>query len=65
MDKDARECLERAAECARLADAETDPELKAYLIKLASSWMQVATAETDERDLETRRTTAARRYDSG
>jgi hypothetical protein len=58
MDRDTRKCLERAAECARLADDEWDPELKAYLIKLASSWVQVATAETDERFLEARRTAA-------
>jgi hypothetical protein len=50
MDRYARESLKRAAECARLADAESDPQLKAYLIKLALSWMKVATAETDQHD---------------
>ena len=47
MNRDARDCLKRAAECARLADAESDPALKAYLIRLASSWMQAAT-DADE-----------------
>jgi hypothetical protein len=45
MDRYAEEGLKRAAECVRLADAESDPELKAYLIKLASSWMKVATGQ--------------------
>jgi hypothetical protein len=35
-------CLKRAAECARLAEAESDPELKALLTKLASSWTRDA-----------------------
>jgi hypothetical protein len=49
-----------------LADAESDPELKAYLIKLASSWMKVATAETDQHDLEARsKNSQQRRYGSG
>jgi hypothetical protein len=51
MNKDARDCLKRAAECARLADAESDPALKAYLIRLASSWMQAAT-DADECDFD-------------
>ena len=38
----ASECLKRAAECARLAEAESDLELKAYLTKLASSWTRAA-----------------------
>ena len=42
------ECLRRAAECARLAEATSDPEMQAYLLKLGLSWMQVA-AEPDER----------------
>jgi hypothetical protein len=44
----------KTASGARLADAESNPELKAYLIKLASSWMKVTTAETDQHDLEAR-----------
>ncbi len=44
------ECLKRAAECARLAEATSDPEMKVYLMKLGLSWLQVATtAERDER----------------
>ena len=66
MDKYARESLKRAAECARLADAESDPELKAYLITLASSWMKVATADTDQHDLEARSKDSQQpRYASG
>jgi hypothetical protein len=42
------ECLRRAAECTRLAEATSDPEMQAYLLKLGLSWMQVA-AEPDER----------------
>jgi hypothetical protein len=42
------ECLIRAAECTRLAEATSDPEMQAYLLKLGLSWMQVA-AEPDER----------------
>ena len=61
MDRHARESLQRAAECARLADAESDPELKAYLITLASSWMKVATADTDQHDLEARSKDSQRR----
>ena len=45
------ECLKRAAECARLAETASDPELKIYLMKLASGW-QAAAAETVERQLE-------------
>jgi hypothetical protein len=47
MHKDARKCLERAAECARLAEGEKQPELKLYFTKLAASWMEVA-SETVE-----------------
>jgi hypothetical protein len=43
MHKDARECLERATECARLAESVEHPELKLYLTKLAASWTKVAT----------------------
>jgi hypothetical protein len=51
--KNAPECLKRAAECTRLAEATSDPEMKVYLLKLGLSWMQVATtAERHERPLE-------------
>jgi hypothetical protein len=50
MHKDAREYLERAAECARLAEGVEHPELKLYLTKLAASWTKVA-AETVEAQL--------------
>jgi hypothetical protein len=42
MTNHARECLERAAYCAQLAETEIDPEMKAYLLKLASSWTRAA-----------------------
>ena len=48
MNGNAQECLKRAAECARLADAAGDNELKIYLMKLAASW-QAAAGETIER----------------
>ena len=47
---DTEECLKRAKECARQADAAVDPELKIYLMRLALSWTQVA-GETVERAL--------------
>jgi hypothetical protein len=37
------ECLKRAAECTRLAEAASDPDMKVYLMKLALSSMQAAT----------------------
>jgi hypothetical protein len=40
-------CLQRAAECARLAEDEKQPELRQYFTKLAASWMKVA-SETAE-----------------
>jgi hypothetical protein len=43
-----QECLKRAAECNRLAEATSDPDMKFYLMKLALTWMQSAT-EADER----------------
>jgi hypothetical protein len=47
------ECLKRAAECTRLAEAASDPDMKVYLMKLALSWMQAATtADQDDRTLE-------------
>jgi hypothetical protein len=48
--RDTEECLKRAEECARQADAAVDPELKIYLMKLALSWTQAA-GETVEREL--------------
>jgi hypothetical protein len=42
MRKNIHECLERAAECARLAERVDDAELKLYLTKLATSWTKVA-----------------------
>jgi hypothetical protein len=42
------ESLKRAAECTRLAEATSDPEMQAYLLKLGLSWMRVA-AEPDQR----------------
>ena len=50
--RDTEECLKRAKECARQADAAVDPELKIYLMKLALSWTQAA-GETVERELRT------------
>jgi hypothetical protein len=47
---DTEECLKRAKECARQADAAIDPELKIYLMKLALSWTQAA-GETVEREM--------------
>ena len=32
-----------AAECTRLAETTSDPDMKLYLMKLALSWMQAAT----------------------
>jgi hypothetical protein len=52
MHKDARECLERATECARLAESVEHPELKLYLTKFAVSWAKVA-SETVELDCST------------
>jgi hypothetical protein len=42
MNEHLRECLDRAAYCAQLAEFENDPELKAYLLKLAVSWTRAA-----------------------
>jgi hypothetical protein len=41
------ECLKRAAECNRLAEATSDPEMKLYLMRLALTWMQSATEAED------------------
>jgi hypothetical protein len=51
MHDDARECLGRAAECARLAEDEKHPELKRYLTTLAASWRKAA-SETVEAPLQ-------------
>jgi hypothetical protein len=45
MNDRARECLERAAECVRLAEAGNDPELTIHLVNLASSWARAAARE--------------------
>jgi hypothetical protein len=37
-----RECLERASYCAKLAEEETDPQLRELLKVLANQWIQVA-----------------------
>jgi hypothetical protein len=37
-----RECLHRATYCAQLAETESDPEMKAYLLKLAAAWTRAA-----------------------
>ena len=42
------DCLKRAAECTRLAEATSDPDMKLYLMRLALSWMQSAT-EAEEK----------------
>lgn len=42
MNEHLRECLDRAAYCTQLAEAENDPELKAYLLNLAVSWTRAA-----------------------
>ena len=42
-----QECLKRAAECNRLAEATSEPDMKLYLMRLALTWMQSAT-EADE-----------------
>jgi hypothetical protein len=42
------ESLKRAAECTRLVEATSDPDMQAYLLKLGLSWMRLA-AERDQR----------------
>jgi hypothetical protein len=42
MQNNIRECLERAAECARLAECVDHTELKLFLTKLATLWTKVA-----------------------
>jgi hypothetical protein len=50
MQKDMRECLERAAECARLAERVENTELKLYLTNLATSWTKVAAEAMSRND---------------
>ncbi|HET7256750.1 MAG TPA: hypothetical protein VFJ46_23555, partial [Xanthobacteraceae bacterium] len=50
--RNAEECLKRAAECGRQAEAARDPELKLYLMKLTLSWTQAAASEMTERQFE-------------
>ena len=50
--RNAEECLKRAAECGRQAEAARDPELKLYLLKLTLSWTQAAASEMTEPQLE-------------
>jgi hypothetical protein len=45
MTNHAQECLKRAAECGRQAEATSDSHLKLYLMKLALSWTQAAAGE--------------------
>jgi hypothetical protein len=52
MKQDAQECLKRAAECARLAEAAASRELKLYLMRLASSWQLAARETIEQRQLE-------------
>jgi hypothetical protein len=44
------QCLKRAAECNRLVEGTSDPEMKVYLMKLALTWMQSA-AEAAEKEV--------------
>jgi hypothetical protein len=37
-----RECLARARYCKQLADSESDPEMRAYLLQLAADWTRAA-----------------------
>jgi hypothetical protein len=45
MDGRAHECLERATYCRQLAEGERDPEMRAYLLKLAADWTSAAKEE--------------------
>jgi hypothetical protein len=42
---DVSECLERAAYCTKLAEAEDDPQLRHLFKTLADQWMEVARGE--------------------
>jgi hypothetical protein len=37
-----RECLARARYCKQLAESESDPEMRAYLLQLAADWIGAA-----------------------
>ena len=45
---DPNECLKRAEECLRLAETETDPNLKKYLYQLAAAWRKAAEGDFEE-----------------
>jgi hypothetical protein len=47
MNSEIRECLERAAFCTQLAEAESDPEMKSYLLRLAADWTRAAQHRVD------------------
>jgi hypothetical protein len=51
MHSHTRDCLHRAAYCTQLAEAESDSEMKTYLLKLAASWTRAA-QEAAESSLE-------------
>jgi hypothetical protein len=55
-----RECFKRAAECNRLAETTSDPNMKLYLMRLALTWMQSATEAVDHRRAERIRPTDPR-----
>jgi hypothetical protein len=46
MNTYARECLDRAAYCLRLAEAEIEPDMRAFLLRLARSWTRAAQETT-------------------
>jgi hypothetical protein len=48
MTEHTRECLERAAYCRRLAESESETELKVYLLTLAASWTRAAQKTVEE-----------------
>jgi hypothetical protein len=50
MDGRARECLERASYCRRLAENERDPEMRGYLLKLAIDWTRAAEQELSQEE---------------
>jgi hypothetical protein len=45
MNSRARECLDRATECVRLAEAENDDRVRLLLVNLASAWARAAAQE--------------------
>jgi hypothetical protein len=48
MNRDAMDCLKRATECARLAEAENDPKMRLFLKNLAVSWMKEANKSVND-----------------